>query len=378
MSHQFFEFLLLDDWEHRTVTFNSVQKGHWTREGCTERPNPCSYCSQAVITTCSPFIMLESDMALKNDPAFLLLVHEYANDQAQWQSDFSTSWKQLTEAGLPKGCSRIEDGRTSPLAEDENTSPLASIIICGAVVSLALCGCVRGRKQSEVILAKCVQKPEPEPEPGHVDGPVVQGEPLEEAHIILDVHAKPVEEQIEDLDKEITDLGAKRSQFILDGAPTWTIEKEIGELEAKKNTLRLTQKLERRKETRKRFALEGQPAEGLVLLDDEIRQLEAEILLHSGGEQGATPRTSGGAVVAAATPSIPTLRRRLSDRQDTKRLLESEGEQTGELDLEIAQLMSMIERAEAAGPAAASPAEPVAAILCEGVPPPYDPYSVRP
>jgi hypothetical protein len=94
-----------------------------------------------------------------------------------------------------------------------------------------------------------------------------------------------------------------------------------------------------------------------VVLDDEIRALEAEVLLHSGGENGATPRKSGGAVVAATTPSIPTLR--LSDRQDTKRLLESEGEQTGELDLEIAQLMSMIERVEAAGPAAASPAEPV-------------------
>jgi hypothetical protein len=298
---------------------------------------------------------------------------------------------------------------------------------------------------------------------------VVLGKPVEEGHVILEVHAKPVEEQIEDLDKEITNLKATRSQFILDGAPTQTIEKEIGELEAKMDLLRLPQKLERRKETRKRLALEGQPAEGLVRLDDEIQELEAEILRHSGGETGATPRKSasadccasrphspsplhtGSSVTcweaarrattspresgddrattspqattttasppqphghqnagmdddtaiqmalhesqtacapqpepepepepAAVTPSIPTLQRRLAGSQATKQLLESMGKPTDELDFEIAQLISMIPRDEAAGLVAASPTEPVAAYVCEGLPPPPYTYSGRP
>ncbi len=257
MLHQFFEWLLLEDWEHRTVTFNGVQKGHWTREGCTERPNPCSYCSQAVITTCSPFIMLESDMALKNDTAFLLLVQEYANDQAQWQSDFSTSWKQLTEAGLPGGCSRPEDERIedegdSERIADEPNAPLVAII-CGVVVSLALCSCIWRHKQSEATLAKCVRNPNE----GHCDSLAVHGEPVEEGH-----------------------------------------------------TLTLTQKLERRKET--------------------------------------------------------------------KQLLESMGEPTDELDFEIGQLLSKISCNKAAGPATASPIEPVATNLCEDVPPHPSSRSGRP
>jgi hypothetical protein len=78
---------------------------------------------------------------------------------------------------------------------------------------------------------------------------------------------------------------------------------------------------------------------------------------------GSPPVAPAPAPVAApATPSMPTLRRKLEEKQATKQMLESMGERTSELDFEIAQLMSMIPRDKAAGSAAASPAEPAAAV----------------
>jgi cytochrome c peroxidase len=46
------------------------------------------------------WIMLETDMILKEDPLFRPYVEEYAEDEAKWHADFAAAFKKITELGL--------------------------------------------------------------------------------------------------------------------------------------------------------------------------------------------------------------------------------------------------------------------------------------
>jgi len=63
----------------------------------TEKGNP--QCRHAASGT----IMLKTDLALLEDPAFKTVVEEYAKDQALFFSDYTKAWVQLQEGGCSEG-----------------------------------------------------------------------------------------------------------------------------------------------------------------------------------------------------------------------------------------------------------------------------------
>lgn len=47
------------------------------------------------------WIMLLSDIMLRDDARFRAIVEEYVEDEARWHSDFAAAFKRLTELGMP-------------------------------------------------------------------------------------------------------------------------------------------------------------------------------------------------------------------------------------------------------------------------------------
>jgi len=47
------------------------------------------------------WIMLLTDIMLRDEGALRLIVQEYADDEAKWHADFAAAFKTITELGLP-------------------------------------------------------------------------------------------------------------------------------------------------------------------------------------------------------------------------------------------------------------------------------------